>query len=181
MSSDRLGSADCEAFAEGILAQPVNALTSAVYLAAAGVVLWHARDPASRRVPLMGAAGLLALIGLGSIDYHGLQTPVAQVGHDLPIAALLLWLGGTIGTRLITHRTVFPDATRGRWLLLIGAGALAPMTWLLGRSVAGTCAPTALWQWHAAWHLLSAMALTVLVLLLWGGPRDRRADPNDPQ
>ncbi|HSL58501.1 MAG TPA: hypothetical protein VK866_11715 [Acidimicrobiales bacterium] len=85
---ERLGASDCEAIRSGPIAQPVNAVSSAAYVAAGAWVA--ARAPAgpagseARR-----AAVALAAAGVGSILYHGPCPPGARWAHDASLAALL--------------------------------------------------------------------------------------------
>ncbi len=87
----RIGESDCEAIGDGLLAQPVNALTSLAYVAVAvWVVVWSRRlDPSERRYAAAYAA-VLAAIGLGSVAFHGPMPSWAKFVHDLPIALLFV-------------------------------------------------------------------------------------------
>ena len=58
------GGADCEALRDGLLAQPVNSLSSLAYVAAAIVLV---RRQPRHRVPALA----LAAVGVGSFLYHG--------------------------------------------------------------------------------------------------------------
>ncbi len=71
----RLGESDCEALREGLLAQPVNALSALGFVAAGVWLLARGRNrsgPARRAAAVYGAT--LVLVGLGSFAYHGPQT-----------------------------------------------------------------------------------------------------------
>ena len=86
----RLGSTDCERIRSGPIAQPVNTITSVAFVAAAGVTALRSR----RRGTAYGVqeitySSLLALVGVGSVAFHGPQPPGAKVLHDAPIAGLL--------------------------------------------------------------------------------------------
>lgn len=88
-----IGETDCERIHEGLLAQPVNALTSLGYVAAGLTLIVRGL----RKRPAEGASELLygstlTAIGLGSVVFHGPQPPSSQFVHDVPIAAALLYV-----------------------------------------------------------------------------------------
>jgi hypothetical protein len=86
-----IGETDCEAIGEGLLAQPVNAVTSIAYIAA-GLTLM-ARGARVRRPEGTGALlfdATLVAVGLGAVAFHGPQSAASQFLHDVPIVALLL-------------------------------------------------------------------------------------------
>jgi hypothetical protein len=140
-----LGASDCERLRDGLLAQPVNALSSLAYLAAGGWVAWAARraEPACRRAAV--AFGLtLALTGAGSADYHGPGSPAARWLHDLGIQAPLLFVavrdladaarigpGGALGLQAAGV------AAAGVTLALVPGSATALAVWLAGAVLAG--------------------------------------------
>jgi hypothetical protein len=83
----RLGASDCERLREGLVAQPVNTASSAALVPAGlAFVLWARSRGDLRQDLALGLGAGLALAGLGSVDYHGLQTPLAAWGHDWGIA-----------------------------------------------------------------------------------------------
>jgi len=80
----RLGSSDCEHLRDGVLAQPVNALSSAAFVLAGGVVAaWASARPDLRHDLAAGLSVGLVAAGLGSIDYHGPQGPVSAICQKL--------------------------------------------------------------------------------------------------
>jgi hypothetical protein len=83
----RLAASDCERLRGGWLAQPANAVSSLAYVVAGLVLLHWARDRPSvdARTVFPVATGMVTA-GLGSVDYHGFQSPVAQWGHDWGVA-----------------------------------------------------------------------------------------------
>jgi hypothetical protein len=97
-----LGGADGEALRDGLLAQPVNAISS-FGLAAAGVAIFLAAR--ARRGSQLDAgvfAAALTAAGLGSVDYHGTQTRAAHWSHDVGLVAALAFVatydaGRTLG------------------------------------------------------------------------------------
>lgn len=82
---------DCERIVDGLLMQPVNAISSLAFVAVGLLV----PVVVQRRV---GTAGLLSslfglvliLVGVGSVAFHGPGGPVADWLHDSSISALLL-------------------------------------------------------------------------------------------
>jgi len=86
--SRTLAISDCERLHDGWVAQPANAVSSLAYVAAGLALLGGAREQPSldARTAWPVAAGLVTA-GLGSVDYHGFQSPLAQWGHDWGVAA----------------------------------------------------------------------------------------------
>lgn len=86
-----LAASDCERLRDGWVAQPANAVSSLAYVAAGLVLLRWARGLPSvdERSALPIATGLVAA-GLGSLDYHGFQSPLAQWSHDWGVAVPLV-------------------------------------------------------------------------------------------
>ncbi len=143
------GHSDCERIVSDVLAQPVLAITSLAYVAAGLAVLsWAARV----RAPLAGAAGLvLVAVGVGSFIFHGPQPSWAGPAHDWPIIAVAvvyavsLARSGRRQLRLI-------------WAPAGGVFALALAAYAAGRTGSPLCRPDSWWQYHGAWHVLSAAA-----------------------
>lgn len=82
-----LGESDCEAIGAGLIAQPLATLSSGAYLLAAA---WVVARPSSDRVTALH----LALVGAGSILFHGPQPPGTRWLHDLAVIGLLGWMVG---------------------------------------------------------------------------------------
>jgi hypothetical protein len=84
---ESLATSDCERLRDGRLAQPANAVSSLAYVGAGLLLLRWARAR-----PSLGEGSTLPLVtglvtaGLGSLDYHGFQSPRAQWGHDWGVA-----------------------------------------------------------------------------------------------
>jgi hypothetical protein len=158
-----MGGADCEGLRAGWLAQPANALSSLVYVAAGAGVLWRDLRAGGRgRARPAGAVGLIA-VGVGSVSYHGPQPAWAGPVHDGAIAWLLFALAGR-GLAWLRTPVAGRDgfgalavAWRPAALWLVPASA----AYLAGRTGSSFCHPDSLWQPHAAWHVLSAVALTL--------------------
>lgn len=167
-SHDRIGASDCERIGGGRLAQPVNALSSASYLAAALAVAARSRAPAAaRRGEGVSYATALALVGMGSILYHGPQAPAAKPMHDWPIPVLV---GIVVGTPLVRRRAglpALPGWSRRRAAAVAGLLGCAGLAYVGGRTGAPTCHPDSRLQLHGAWHVLSAAAFAVVARVLY--------------
>jgi hypothetical protein len=89
-SGRALGAGDCEAWREGRLGQPTNAVTSLAYVVAGAWLLArsrHVRAGERWRAGAYGAA--LAASGIGSVAYHGWGGKLSHWFHDVSLAALL--------------------------------------------------------------------------------------------
>lgn len=165
---DRMGCSDCERIRDGWLAQPVNALTSLAFVGAAGVVLARTWRPAQdRRGEVAAYSAILALVGLGSVAFHGPQPPGARAMHDVPIPVLL---GLAVGTPLVRRRRGQPplpgwDRRRGAVLATTVVAALA--AYAGGRTGAPTCDPDSPLQLHGAWHALSAAGFVTVADIVY--------------
>ena len=85
-----LGESDCEEIGDGILQQPVNALSSGAYTVFGLWLIWRALRQSGSDKPVEIFYGLaLAGVGVGSIAFHGPVPPGARLLHDLTIAAVL--------------------------------------------------------------------------------------------
>jgi hypothetical protein len=133
----------------GALAQPVLAVTSLAYVAAGvAVLVWAVRV----RAPLAGAAGVvLVAVGAGSFAFHGPQPSWAGLAHDWPIVAAGVVYAAGLAASLRRRR--WSD-----WAIPAGVFALGLAAYVAGRSGSPLCRPDSLWQYHGAWHVLSAVA-----------------------
>ncbi|WP_099041249.1 hypothetical protein [Mycobacterium neglectum] len=143
-----IGQSDCERVVNDILAQPVLAITSLGYVVVGLAVLcWAARG----RGALAAAAGVVLIaVGIGSFAYHGPQPSWAGPAHDWPIVALAAVCA--LGLARTARR-------RPRmWMAAGGIFAIALIAYAAGRSGSPLCRPDSLWQYHGAWHVLTAAA-----------------------
>lgn len=166
-TSGGLGAGDCERLRGGRVAQPVNTATCTGYLAAGAAVARRATGSRDRSGPAVAYGGLLALVGLGSLAYHGPQPRGSELGHDLPIALLLALIPVTAGVRMLRGDEVAPGLTRARSLTAAGLWATAGAAYAAGRTGAPTCKPDSRLQWHGVWHVLSASAFAVVGDILY--------------
>ena len=182
--------ADCEAIGEGLLKQPVNALTTLAFLPAAA---WIAiRRPDRRWVAVAVGAN-----GVGSFLFHGPITPGSEWAHDtallwllvvvattdtrlerfgqipgLVVTAVLLAVFPALGDPLTVVVAAVAIVVRlwiERTAHTIGAMLLLGVTAVLGRLGATDwplCDPESIWQTHGLWHIGAAVALA-----WWGGQR----------
>ena len=85
-----IGETDCETLGSGLLAQPVNALTSIAYCVVGVVVIVLAlrRDRWRARTIIFGSCLIGA--GIGSVLFHGPQPAGSRFFHDVPIVLIVL-------------------------------------------------------------------------------------------
>lgn len=155
-----IGQSDCERVVDAALAQPVLTLTSLAYVAAGlFAVIWAARV----RAPLSGAAGVaLVAVGAGSFAFHGPQPSWAGPAHDWPIVALgAICVAGLARSWSRRDWAGWPIATA---VFAVGLGA-----YVAGRSGSPLCEPDSIWQFHGAWHIISAVAAFAAALAMARG------------
>ena len=117
---DPLGRGDCERLRPGFLRQPVNALSSLLYLGAAAGILAEAQGrPADERTRMRRFAIAVAMNGVGSFAYHGPGGRGARWLHDVGVVSSLLLMAAADGSEL--GYDLVPD-----WLALpVAAGLTA--------------------------------------------------------
>lgn len=164
-ASAGLGHSDCERIVDAALAQPVLAVTSLAYLAAGAATLWWALRV---RAPVAMVAGVVLLtIGIGSFAYHGPQPSWAGPAHDWPIVVVA-----------VVYVAALTRTGRRRRRVWAGAAAvfgLALAAYAAGRTGSPLCRPDSLWQYHGAWHVLSATAAAWAARAM--GPDGRTVNP----
>jgi len=104
----------CEALGDGLLKEPVYAVTSLAFVVAAAVILILARRRRRRlgagavaavEMPSAGAYALLvAGVGVGSVIQHGPDPGWSDVAHDLPLLATLAFVGADAAADLTVRR-----------------------------------------------------------------------------
>ncbi|MBM3663841.1 MAG: hypothetical protein FJW94_13385 [Actinobacteria bacterium] len=165
--SDPLGAADCELLRAGQIAQPVNAASSAV-LALIGVwLILRAQRITSGRWAAAAFGVVTLLAGLGSIDYHGVQSSVAQWTHDGGAALLIAAAVGVPLWRLVQRRAAVPGWSRLRGVALLGSSVVALAAYWAGRSTALLCNPDSLLQLHGLWHMMIGVLAALWAGALW--------------
>jgi hypothetical protein len=151
-----IGQSDCEHVMHATLAQPVLAVTSVAYVVVGlGVLALAVRA----RGGLAAAAGVvLVAVGAGSVVYHGPQPTWAGAAHDWPIIAMaVVYFAGLACTVRREWRV---------WLAAAAILAIALITYVAGRSGSPLCRPDSPWQFHGAWHVLSAAAAGLAALAM---------------
>lgn len=142
---EHIAVSDCEHCRPGLVAQPVNALSSLTYCAAG---VWVLRRPRTTRRVALGIAAVAA--GIGSVAYHGPGGRAGKLAHDASAAGLSSMLAIALVTGPTTARRRL--ATLG----LFGAGVAVHTSSRTGRVL---CRPDSMLQGHALWHALSASAV----------------------
>ena len=145
-----LAASDCEALSAGLLAQPINAVSS-LALVAAAAWLWARSDRWEART--MALALLIA--GVGSFAYHGPQPAWAAPVHDLGVG-LVVVVGGTVAMRSVLASGV---ASLGLPAAVLVTAAIVDV---LGRTGRVFCFADSWAQAHALWHVGAAVGLAML-------------------
>jgi hypothetical protein len=91
MAAATLGHGDCEAVRDGLIAQPVNALTSLVFLVAGGWIVWRAARVPAERAELLTFGLAVASNAFGSFLFHGPRPAGSVWVHDLSALSLPLF------------------------------------------------------------------------------------------
>ncbi|MDG5485069.1 hypothetical protein [Mycolicibacterium gadium] len=151
-----IGQSDCERVVHATWAQPVLAVTSLAYVVVGLAVLASA---VRARGALAAAAGVvLVAVGAGSVIYHGPQPPWAGTAHDWPIIAMaVVYVAGLAFTVRREWRV---------WLAAAAILAIALIAYVAGRSGSPLCRPDSPWQFHGAWHVLSAAAAGLAAMVM---------------
>jgi hypothetical protein len=158
-----LGAGDCERLHDGLVAQPVNTASALAYVAVGAWLVGRGlragaggRPGRDRRSVAFGLA--VAAAGVGSVDYHGPGSPAARLLHDAGLYAVV----GLVAWREVARRVGRARLAPGRrvaYRVALVAAAAGAACWGAGRTTGPWCDPDSLLQPHAAWHLLSAVAL----------------------
>lgn len=169
----RLGSTDCERIREGRIAQPVNTVTSLAFVAAGAAVVVGARRHGSGHMPeVVAFSALMALVGAGSVAFHGPQPRGARWMHDWPIAGLLAVTAATPMVRRMRGRAALPGWSGRRGAVLAGVVTSALASYAGGRTGARTCCPDCAFQLHGAWHVLTATGFALAAEILYDAPAE---------
>jgi len=102
----------CERHLTGFLGQPANAITSAAFVVAgAGILVAARRDGIRTKAPARDRvvfALLVSGIGVGSFTQHGPNPDWQAYAHDLPLAAVLVFVA-TDAVSDLTGRELSPE------------------------------------------------------------------------
>ena len=166
-----LGGADCEQVRDAVLAQPVAAVSSLGYVAVGGYLAWAWSGlPGGERRVARTYAGILVLVGAGSVLYPGPHGPAAEVLHDVPLVVLLTGAVAVPAARALHRRQVLRPGAARRLVVAGVAGGVAAVAYVAGRTGSPLCDPQSLLQAHGLWHLASAVALGAWGAALWPSP-----------
>lgn len=98
-----LGASDCEQLRAGLVAQPVNAVSSLAYIVVGSAIISLSRRSGPWRARSIVFGACVVATGVGSVAYHGPQTPGSQLIHDVSID-LVLALVALHGLSLLVPR-----------------------------------------------------------------------------
>jgi hypothetical protein len=154
-----LAGSDCEQLRSGLFAQPVNALSSFAYAAVGGWLVWRSRRAGFERRLLVAGGAAMVGVGIGSFGYHGPQPVGAAIVHN----GSVWWLAVVLIAR---HIQLLAHTRRVAWAAWRSAApwmvpALA--AYVAGRTASPLCDPATVLQFHAVWHVLSAVGLGFVV------------------
>jgi hypothetical protein len=138
---------DCERIRPGLVAQPVNTASSLAYCAAGAWVIQRA--PGDGLCRLLGSASVAA--GVGSILYHG---PGGRTSRRLHDGSAVVLTGAIIA--VLARRPA-----GGRAVAAVGCLAAGGAMHGASRSGRPLCRPDSVFQGHAAWHVLTAVAVVL--------------------
>lgn len=117
-----VGTSDCEHIGQGLLAQPVNTLSSLTYIVAGAVLLRRGFAARSTERVVLAVYGLTVIaVGFGSMTFHGPMPSWGRFAHDLSIAAVLAFV---IGYDVALVRGAGLRGALGGCGVLLGACAL---------------------------------------------------------
>ena len=143
---------DGERIRPGPIGQPANTGSSLAFVVAGLTMARRARGR-RRAWPWTAAAVATALVGVGSVGFHGPGNRSGKALHDLGVAAVVVTLPLALA--------VDPPSRVPRAAVVLGLAAvgLHPLS-RTGRLLAGTHAPV---PGHAVFHVLAAAALASVV------------------
>ncbi len=177
-----IGESDCETIGRGLLAQPVNAVSSLAYVVVGVIVLYSVfRSEEEERTVRSVFGSLLIATGIGSLLFHGPQGPASRVIHDSTFILTVLFIA------LTNLAGLFGLSRRVQWAVFSLTGALTIVTLgltpsstnlLAGASVVLLIAGDALghragairMRWWAASVTAMAMAMVLFIVGRTGGP-----------
>jgi hypothetical protein len=143
---------DGERIRAGRIGQPANTASSLAFVVAAVPMARRALRRA-RPWPWLAVAGATALVGLGSVGFHGPGDRAGKAWHDVGVGAVAV----TLPLALAVDRP-----RRFPWLAVsLGATAVVLHTQTrTGRRLAGSDAAV---PGHAVFHVVAAAALAAVV------------------
>lgn len=119
--SAQMGGSDCESIGAGVLAQPINTVSSLAYTIIGVFVFgWAFAVSGRERTYRLVFGVLMAFTGIGSVLFHGPQSQGSQFTHDVTFLITLWFLGiGNLADR-------FAWSSGRRWTATaLGSGVIA--------------------------------------------------------
>jgi hypothetical protein len=114
----------CEPLADGLLTEPVAAVTSLAFVAAAAaipIVVRRGRPVGAEDQPgVTGYALLVGAVGVGSVIQHGPDPPWSDLAHDTPLLATLVFVAADAVADLTGRR-------RAWWWWAAPTAAILPL------------------------------------------------------
>lgn len=112
------GESDCENIGSGLLAQPVNAVSSLAFsVFGAAVLLTLARGKGAERTNRLIFGLLMVSTGIGSVLFHGPQGEISHFLHDVTFILTVLAIA------LMNTRSILGWTSRSMIIVLLGSGA----------------------------------------------------------
>lgn len=177
-----IGESDCETIGRGLLAQPVNAVSSLAYVVVGVIVLYSVlRSEDEERTVRSVFGSLLIATGIGSLLFHGPQGPASRVIHDSTFILTVLFIALTnlAGLFGLSRRVQWAVFSLTAALTIVTLGLTPSSTNLLaGASVVllivgdalGHRAGAIRMRWWAASVTAMAMAMVLFIVGRTGGP-----------
>jgi hypothetical protein len=138
-----IGESDCEYIGGGVLAQPVNAISSLAFVLFGIIVVISAvSQPRTERVNRFIVGALMIATGAGSVLFHGPQGPASHFLHD---ATILLTMAAIV-TMNVAGLLHWKE--KRVWLIL---------------GVTGVAVTAVLLAWPSSTNVVAAVALVVLI------------------
>ena len=101
----------CERIGAGLLAEPVNVVTNAVFFVAAWAAWSLARRSNALSTGIRALTALSIMIGVGSGLFHAFATGWARILDEVPILLFQLWYLWLYTRRIMTLRVQFAAAS----------------------------------------------------------------------
>lgn len=146
------GLGDGERVRPGRIGQPASTVSSLAFVVAAVPMALRARR-LDRPAPWLAVSAATALVGIGSVGFHGPGDRVGKAVHDAGVASVAVTLPVALAVRPPRR---FPAIAAG----LAVVAALLHTQSRTGRRWAGTDAPL---PGHAVFHTVAALALLASV------------------
>jgi hypothetical protein len=176
-------------------------LGAAVALTGVGSVLFHGRD--LEGVKWLHDWSIVAVLAFAAVyDFaliHGWHRKLTLLVYGAAIVGLgtAFWIlpfssdefSGAVAAAMVLgefivmrnrHRTPLEGRRRIAYWTAVGCLAVGAVAQLLGRTDSPVCAPDSLLQPHAAWHVLTAMAMGAWAYAVLRIPDDAATSPTDP-